>query len=85
MFDVILGRTDLRISLSGAKFDEKADFEIRLAVAPPKPSQIGEKRNFRTKILVEQNLLASKNTEVLGIVRNAFWQSFTPIRAMFET
>ena len=31
MFD----RTDLRISVSEAKFDAESDFEVRLAVAPP--------------------------------------------------
>ena len=40
------GRTDLRISLSSAKFDGEADFEVRLAVAPQKTSQNDEKRKF---------------------------------------
>ena len=40
------GRTDLWISLSRAKFDEEADFEVRSAVDPPRQRQIGEKRNF---------------------------------------
>ena len=35
-FFVILGCTDLRISVSGAKFDARADFEVRLPPAPPK-------------------------------------------------
>ena len=48
MFMAIFGRTDLRKSLSRAKFDEESDFEVRLAVAPQKPRQIGEKRNFET-------------------------------------
>ena len=39
-------RTDLRISLSRAKFDEEADFEVRLAVAPQKPCQISKKWKF---------------------------------------
>ena len=48
------------MSLSGAKFDEEADFEVRSAVAPQKPRQIDETRTFRpneideTKIGVEQ-------------------------------
>ena len=37
------GRTDLRIGLSEAKFDAGVDFEVRLAVAPPKHSQIVKK------------------------------------------
>ena len=42
--EVQAGRTDLRIGLSGAKFDAGVDFEIHLAVAPPKHSQIVKKR-----------------------------------------
>ena len=49
MFVAIFGRTDLRKCLSGAKFDEEPDFEVRLAVAPQKPRQTGEKRNFETE------------------------------------
>ena len=30
------GRTDLRKGISVAKFDAESDFEVRLAVAPPK-------------------------------------------------
>ena len=78
------GRTDLRISLSRAKFDVEADFDVRSAVAPPKPGQIGKKRNFRSKIFAQKIFVASKN-ETSGIVWNAFWQSFAPIRAKFET
>ena len=37
------GRTDLRISLSRAKFDVEADFDVRSAVARQKPRQISEK------------------------------------------
>ena len=48
-FFVILGRTDLRISLSEAKFDAEADFDVRSAVAPPKPHQIDEKLIFRSE------------------------------------
>ena len=46
---VILGCTDLRISLSEAKFDAEADFDVRSAVAPPKPYQIDEKLIFRSE------------------------------------
>ena len=34
------------MSLSRAKFDEQADFEVRSAVALQNPRQIDEKRNF---------------------------------------
>ena len=53
MFLVILGRTDLRISLSRAKFDAEADFDVRLAVGRQKPSLLGEKRNFRSENFAE--------------------------------
>ena len=66
-FSEIFGRTDLRISLSKAKFDEELDFDVRLAVEPRKPSFFGEKQNFRSKIFAEKNFLASKN-ETSGIV-----------------
>ena len=67
MFSVKLGRTDLRISLSRAKFDVEADFDVRLAVGRPKPRLLGEKRNFRSKNFAGNFFLASKN-ETLGIV-----------------
>ena len=50
---MILGRTDLRMSLSEAKFDAEADFDIRSAVAPPKPHQIDEKLIFRSEIFAD--------------------------------
>ena len=34
---------DLRIGVSGAKFDARADFEVRLPPAPPKPPENIEK------------------------------------------
>ena len=40
------GRTDLRISLSRAKFDVEVDFEVRSAVALQNSVQIGEKLKF---------------------------------------
>ena len=43
----IFGRTDLRIGVSGAKFDAESDFEVRLAVAPQKTNQNSEKLIFR--------------------------------------
>ena len=47
------GRTDLSISLSRAKFDDETDFEVRSAVAAPKPRQISEKRIFRSEIFAD--------------------------------
>ena len=44
---MIFGRTDLRKLVSGAKFDEEYDFDVRLAVAPQKPDQNNEKLIFR--------------------------------------
>ena len=40
------GRTELIISVSKAKFDEEADFEVHSALARQKPRQISEKRKF---------------------------------------
>ncbi len=59
MFMTIFGRTDLRKSLSRAKFHEESDFEVGLAVAPQKTRQIEEKEvsrptNSEKKIDVEK-------------------------------
>ena len=43
---MVFDRTGIRINLSGAKFDEEDDFDVRLAVGPPKPNQIEEKLTF---------------------------------------
>ena len=43
-FFTISDRTDLRTGVSGAKFDARADFEVHLPPAPPKPSKNIEKR-----------------------------------------
>ena len=52
-FFVIFGRTDLRISPPGTKFDEEADFDVRSAVGTPKPHQIDENLTFRSKNFAE--------------------------------
>ena len=44
-----MGGADLRMGVSGAKFDAEDDFEVRLALAPPKLGQIDQKLNFRSK------------------------------------
>ena len=58
-FFSIFGRTDLRISLSGAKFDEEADFDVRSAAGPPKPYQIDENMIFRSEHLAKKRILGS--------------------------
>ena len=40
---MIFGRTDLRIGVSRAKFDEKSDFDVQKSLAPPKSVQNNEK------------------------------------------
>ena len=54
---MIFGRTDLRKGVSGAKFDGQADFEIRLALAPPKPSQNSKKLKFQSENFAKKKLL----------------------------
>ena len=58
---MIFGRTDLRKGVSGAKFDGQADFEIRLALAPPKPGQNSKKLKFRSENFAKKRFGASKN------------------------
>ena len=60
---MILGRTDLRKGVSGAKFDAESDFEVRLAVAPQKPSQNCKKLIFRPENFVEKKM-ASKSEKL---------------------
>ena len=55
-----LGRTDLCISPSKAKFDEEADFDVRSAVDFRKPRQIDEKRKFQSKNFAEKKKLRRK-------------------------
>ena len=64
---MIFDRSDRRTSVSEAKFDAQADFEVRSAVGRAKPRLLGEKRNFRSKKFAKKILWASKN-ETLGIV-----------------
>ena len=64
---MILGRTDLRIGVSGAKFDVEADFEVCLPLAPLKSQVHCETQHFQLKLLVEKVISSSKN-ETLGIV-----------------
>ena len=57
---MIWGHTDLRISLSEAKFDAEADFDVRSAVAPPKPHQIDEKLIFRSENFAEKKMFGAE-------------------------
>ena len=49
IFFVIFVCTDVRKCLSETKFDAEADFDVRLAVAPPKPHQNDGKMISETK------------------------------------
>ena len=63
-FVMIFGRTDLRTSLSRAKFDPEADFDVRFAVARQNPHQIGKKQNFPSNIFTEQFFCSVGNSDV---------------------
>ena len=52
-FWTIFGRTELIISVSGAKNCEESDFEVRFYVAPQKPRKNAEKRAFSTNFVFE--------------------------------
>ena len=59
-FVMIFGRTDLRISLSRAKFDDDEDFEVQKFVDPPK-HQISEKQMmFDPKCSPKKNVWRQK-------------------------
>ena len=45
--------TDLMMDVSGAKFDAEDDFEVRLALAPPKLGQIDKKLIFQSNVFVD--------------------------------
>ena len=80
---MILGRTDLRIGVSGPKFDAESDFEVHLAIAHQKPGQNCKKLFFRSKLFADFYFPASKN-KMSGIVSNALCQILTAVRAIFE-
>ena len=58
---MFFGRTDLRTSVSRAKFDAESDFEVRLAVAPPNSAENDEKLISKDKTFSEKIFGASKN------------------------
>ena len=59
-----MGRTDLWISPSRAKFDEEADFDVRLAVGPPKPHQIDENLSFRSENSAKKKRFGVEKIEI---------------------
>ena len=78
-FSVNFGRTDLLIGQSKAKNCEESAGDVRIGVAPQKPSKNMEKRAK----FCDKKFSTSKN-EMSGIARNAFSQSFVAIGADFE-
>ena len=64
------GRIDLSRSLSRAKFDEEADFEVRSAVARQNSPQIDEKTNLpKKKFGVEKRNVRNRLKRVLAKFR----------------
>ena len=64
----LFGRTDLRTSLSGAKFDAEADFDVRSDVAPAKPHKITVTNN-RFPIPHKINFFPNRFFDVLGVAK----------------
>ena len=60
----VFGRADFKISLSGAKFEEEADFDVRSAVGPRKPHQIDENLIFRSENFAKKHFSASSHRKV---------------------
>ena len=67
----IFGRTDLRISLSGAKYDEEADFDVRSAAGPPKPHQIDENLIFRSENFTDFFFFGVEKWKVANLLKRA--------------
>ena len=68
---MIVGRTDLIIGQSEAKFCKESAGDVRIDVAPQKPS-----KNVENAINFALAFFSMSKNEMLGIVRNAFSQSF---------
>ena len=76
VFLTIFGRTDLRISLSKAKFDPEADFDVRFAVARQNPRQISKKRNCRSEIFADFFLAKTSDENFrLLLIWRGFWRA----------
>ena len=61
------GRRELIISLSRAKFDAEAAFDVCLVVDPGKPRQISEKQNCRS-VFVRRLFWGASKDEMSGTV-----------------
>ena len=75
---MIFSRTDLRISLSWAKFDAEADFDVRFAAARQNPRQIGKTLKISSEIFAEKKFSRRKTK------RPKWFESLVPIRAKFD-
>ena len=60
------GHTDLRIGVSGAKFDPKSNFEVHFAIGPPKPREKCKRPIFLTEKTTEQ---------ISGVENMKCWES----------
>ena len=83
LFLMIFGRIELILSVSKAKFDAEADFEVHRPPNPQNPDKKRKKLFFRTENFRQFFFSVSKN-ETLGIVRNGFSQSLAAVRPQFE-
>ena len=78
-FSMNFGRTDLLIGQSKAKHCKESAGDVRIGVAPQKPSKNMEKpQKFRNK------KKSTPKNKMSGIVRNAFSQSFAANAADFK-
>ena len=67
----IFGCTDLKISPSGTKFEEEADFDLRSAVGPSKPNQINENLTVRSENFAEKKILSVEKSKVANLPKRA--------------
>ena len=61
------------------KFDAEFDFEVHLAVAPPKSTKDNEKLISTNKRIFEKNIFTNRKLQIVG---NARCRSFAPIGAV---
>ena len=61
---MFFGRTDLRIGVSEAKFDGKADFDVHLPVALQKPFKFCEKLTKHRTTFANKNFWAVEKSNV---------------------
>ena len=57
------------ISLSGAKFDPEADFEVRFAVARQNPCQISKKQKFEIRNFRRKKIFGVENSNVRNLLK----------------